>query len=228
MALQLTIDAEKQQLQVRGKPDIWLDITGADFIFLTESSEGRITSEYAAALEGAPASCYEAVQRQLMIFRQLDILNKNAEAGLSIIPPQHALISPHSHYLLFTGHMIDKPGRMEPRFPASMEAAARQKIKEYILDEMKDDTKIFKGIAGGACGGTSFFMKFARNYAFLPNSTWLCRERNSSKPLSNLPGPIGPTVLIAFLLPYRIILYVTHRRCPGGWKKERLQHLGKK
>ncbi|WP_048709312.1 hypothetical protein [Microvirga massiliensis] len=35
--------------------------------------------------------------------------------------------------LLFTGHMIDKPDRPEPRFPASLEEAARVRITRAII-----------------------------------------------------------------------------------------------
>jgi hypothetical protein len=34
--------------------------------------------------------------------------------------------------LLFTGHMIDLPGRAEPRFPPSLEGAARIRIAKAI------------------------------------------------------------------------------------------------
>lgn len=66
-----------------------------------------------------------------------------------------------THYLLFTGHMIDKEGRKEPRFPAFKESAAA----ERILDAIKTVTAKLEpgsnlvGIAGGANGGDILFLE---------------------------------------------------------------------
>jgi hypothetical protein len=61
------------------------------------------------------------------------------------------------HYLLFSGHLIDRPERVQKRFPKEKEQAVRLKINEY-LSKLKEDTtdKLF-GIAGGACGGDILF-----------------------------------------------------------------------
>lgn len=53
--------------------------------------------------------------------------------------------------------MIDAPGRKEPRFPASIENAVRQRIKDEIR-HIKNNSKLpLTGIAGGACGGDILF-----------------------------------------------------------------------
>jgi len=63
--------------------------------------------------------------------------------------------------LLFTGHMIDLPGRPEPRFPASLEQAARVRIGESIdrsLTERLGDL----GFASCARGGDILFHEECR------------------------------------------------------------------
>lgn len=61
------------------------------------------------------------------------------------------------HYILFTGHMIDKQDRKNPRFPAYKEEAVKQKIHKQLLQE-KEKTKLpLQGIASGACGGDILF-----------------------------------------------------------------------
>ena len=57
--------------------------------------------------------------------------------------------------LLFTGHMIDAPGRERPRFPPDKEDAARQSIKEAVLREAAGG--VAYGVAGGASGGDILF-----------------------------------------------------------------------
>src|SRR3977135_1723437 len=63
--------------------------------------------------------------------------------------------TPPRYVLLFSGHMIDAPGRKEPSFPADKELIARDAIVDTL-------TKIGGGpsdlaICGGACGGDLLF-----------------------------------------------------------------------
>jgi hypothetical protein len=63
--------------------------------------------------------------------------------------------------LLFSGHMIDAPGRDKPRFPASKEPVAADAIAELL-----DSADISAGaddlaICGGACGGDLLFAEAA-------------------------------------------------------------------
>ncbi len=60
---------------------------------------------------------------------------------------------------LFSGHMIDAPGRATPRFPADQEASAADVLGAQ-LDELcmgADD----RAICGGACGGDTLFAEAA-------------------------------------------------------------------
>jgi hypothetical protein len=59
--------------------------------------------------------------------------------------------------LLFTGHMIDEPGRERPRFPPDMEGTARRAIRETVLGEHGAAGAVAYGIAGGASGGDILF-----------------------------------------------------------------------
>jgi hypothetical protein len=63
--------------------------------------------------------------------------------------------------LLFTGHMIDLPDRPEPRFPASVEEAARVRIGEAI-DRGVPKLSEALGFASGARGGDILFHEECR------------------------------------------------------------------
>jgi hypothetical protein len=66
---------------------------------------------------------------------------------------------PPARVLLFTGHMVDEPGRSEPRFPPTRvaEDEARRLIRHSIEEERKLEPGTIVGIAGGACGGDILF-----------------------------------------------------------------------
>jgi len=55
---------------------------------------------------------------------------------------------------VFTGHMIDTPGRPVPRFPAEMEDQAKRAIRERLVQH---DARV--GFAAGACGGDILFLE---------------------------------------------------------------------
>ena len=59
--------------------------------------------------------------------------------------------------ILFSGHMIDAPGRAKPRFPADKEPVAARAIAE-ALDKIGVGPRDLC-ICGGACGGDLLFAK---------------------------------------------------------------------
>ncbi|HEX8335905.1 MAG TPA: hypothetical protein VF621_04205 [Pyrinomonadaceae bacterium] len=63
----------------------------------------------------------------------------------------------HGRALIFTGHMLDAPGREKPRFPADREGVARRKIREAVKAETATGGGACFGIAGGASGGDILF-----------------------------------------------------------------------
>ena len=65
--------------------------------------------------------------------------------------------------LVFTGHMIDLPSRTKPRFPASLEHAARREIEKRVerCRQAVSHSEI-GGFASGACGGDILFHEVCR------------------------------------------------------------------
>jgi hypothetical protein len=57
--------------------------------------------------------------------------------------------------LLFSGHMIDAPGRKEPRFPADKEPVAAEAIARTLAHIDANSADL--AICGGACGGDLLF-----------------------------------------------------------------------
>ena len=66
--------------------------------------------------------------------------------------------------ILFTGHMIDAPGRAQLRFPQDKELMARAAIRAKLLQVLNRSAKGVRGLAGGACGGDILFHELCREF----------------------------------------------------------------
>ena len=66
--------------------------------------------------------------------------------------------------ILFTGHMIDKEEREEPRFAAAKENEIKEVMREQLLNETAFAKKAVRGIASGACGGDILFHELCMEY----------------------------------------------------------------
>jgi hypothetical protein len=163
VSVQISIEAQKRRLETTGENDIWLGITEADFVFLTDDRPARITGMYKMALEGASPFHIAAVRRQVQVFEQLAIMPESVKAALIAIPDITGIQNRITHTLLFTGHMIDKPGRKDPRFPPEKEEAVYRAIKAIVQQEKNDIEHTLQGIAGGACGGDILFHEVCRD-----------------------------------------------------------------
>jgi hypothetical protein len=66
---------------------------------------------------------------------------------------------PPRKVVLFSGHLIDAPGRADPRFPPDKEPIAARAIDEALADLGVGPSDL--AICGGACGGDLLFAEAA-------------------------------------------------------------------
>lgn len=94
---------------------------------------------------------------QLQLLRDIGFRQENVDAGIATferalrnMAPPEAKWQPRQ-VLLFSGHMIDAPGRAPPRFPPEKEAAAAQRIDEALAQLGADgnDAALCQAAAGG-------------------------------------------------------------------------------
>ena len=118
------------------------------------------------------------------------------------------------YVFLFSGHMIDAPGRVPPRFPADKEKIAAQAIAKK-LDELDAGPKDL-ALCGGACGGDLLFaeaclklgvhlqiripfdeLTFLKNSVTFAGENWGKRynavKNNKLTTLLVMPKELGPT-----------------------------------
>ncbi|HEX8557564.1 MAG TPA: tetratricopeptide repeat-containing protein [Pyrinomonadaceae bacterium] len=165
-AVELSLAAAAARLAREGRsPDVWADISAADLRLLTSAAPRRVAAAYRAALADAPDFAADAVRKQLAIYRDLGVLGASLAEVFKVVgepPPPPAAAEPppaqrRERVLLFSGHMIDAPGRDKPRFPADREQVARERIRRAVFEEMQAGAGVSIGYAGGASGGDILF-----------------------------------------------------------------------
>jgi hypothetical protein len=138
-----------------------LMISAADFICLTETKPARVKLIYQNALKEATNLNLDATVRQLLLYQQLGIVKENIKSALQALPSiSFGGGKTKGYTLLFTGHMIDQPGRSEPRFPPEKEQQVRSAIKKKVQQEKERvarENGVLTGVAGGGSGGDILF-----------------------------------------------------------------------
>ena len=170
-AVALSVRRAEQALPPASEDARWARCSVADAQLLRKERAARVSAGYRRALEGGPPFFFDAVNRQLDLFTRLglfaDLLGglRPELAGLETTArqwpgaPSAVAAKPPDRVMLFSGHMIDKPDREQPRFPAAMEATARQAIRAQIDQAITawPAGSTLLGIAGGASGGDILF-----------------------------------------------------------------------
>lgn len=214
-----SVAAAQKRLQLTGKSDPWLAISMADANCLVLTRPERVALLYKQALSALKDFNVDSARRQLLLYKQLGVLPDNVDAALKQFPSELTVLAPQkTHYLLFTGHMIDKPGRVDgagnpdPRFPPDKEASARQAIRDAVALEKSKITGPLVGLAGGACGGDILFHEVCRELDIptqlllaLPRDQFLNESVQFAGPgwvdrfnaLYNNPDPDLPTEVLA-------------------------------
>jgi hypothetical protein len=160
-AVGVSLDAAKQRLQQTGTEDRWIDISLADYLFLTSDKPKKVAFAYKSALAGAPDFYFDAARTQLELFQHLSVLTENAQKALEVFHPPGGTPQPvkvlPARVVLFTGHMIDAADMNPPRFPESLRHLARDAIRCKLQQEIDRTDGPVMGIASGANGGDLLF-----------------------------------------------------------------------
>ena len=175
-AVGLSIEGEQARAERAGKPNAWAEISAADLRCLTSKRPPRVADAYRKALAGAADLTVEAVRDQLCLYQRLGLLADNVSAALASLDPAQPPAQEQESRILFAGHMIDAPGRAEPRFPAAKEDVARTAIRQAIEGELRRPGGVASGIAGGASGGDILFHELCADLG-IPTRLFLALPR---------------------------------------------------
>ena len=161
-SVDLSIKATAERLKREDRTDVWAEISDAFLCFLTSNRPAKVSNAYRRALVDAPEFVSDAVRRQIDLYQDLGLFEENVEAVGSTLPPAPAaapVAAAPKRVLLFTGHMIDAPGRAEPRFPPEKVEIAKEKIAEAVAAEQQVADGIAYAICGCANGGDILFLQ---------------------------------------------------------------------
>ena len=145
--------------QERDKKDYWARASYAELCLLVNPKDSVIR-EYRTAVAAANRDWFalDSSRQTLELLRDLEFRSEETTAALAIIDTEIQRTTPPfvpRRVFLFSGHMIDAPGRQPPRLPAEKESIAAQKIAEALdkLGACPDDLALTQG----ACGGDLIF-----------------------------------------------------------------------
>lgn len=188
-ALELLLGAARRRAERARARDVWAEISEADRRCLVAASPARVAEAYRRAIEGAPLQAVAAARGQLELLRDLGLLGPQVAAALAVFPPLPPDPAPsvQGRVLLFTGHMIDAPGRQPERFPARKERKARQAIRDAVRREQALAGGVTVGLAGGASGGDILFHEVCRELG-VPGELHLALPREAYVAASVAPA----------------------------------------
>jgi tetratricopeptide (TPR) repeat protein len=140
----------------------WAQTTLGDLEVLTGTPDSvRAAYKEAVARSENDRFALDSTRAQLSMLGDLGFQPANVAAGIAVFDRAMARLAPPEarwqprRVLLFSGHLIDEPGRAKQRFPADKEGLAASAIAA-VLDEMgagPDDLALTQG----ACGGDLLF-----------------------------------------------------------------------
>lgn len=159
----VSIDAGIKGMSRDDDHRIWAEISAVDVLFLTlEGREQRVVAAYGDAIPLDKPFAWDAARGQLELFASLGV---KTEVAKKVISEMQARFGEQDkkqtklnetpekpvHLIIFAGHLVDSPGRSEPRFPPTREAQAKALIREAV-ETLRNDQHEFMGLASAAPG----------------------------------------------------------------------------
>jgi tetratricopeptide (TPR) repeat protein len=122
--------------QERDKKDYWARASYAELCLLVNPKD-TVIREYRTAVAAANRDWFalDSSRQTLELLRDLEFRAEETAAALAIVDADIKRATPPfepRQVLLFSGHMLDAPGRDPPRLPADKEAAAAEHIAQAL------------------------------------------------------------------------------------------------
>jgi hypothetical protein len=189
------LSIEAAQSRAETKDDVWVDVSKADYLFLTSLRDTVAAAAYEQVLPRVPTFYVGSVRDQLELFALLDARAGRVEMCLRSFPGVVAAAPTLRQAIVFTGHMIDAPDREKARFPQAAEAKARAMIHAEVSQLLDTFPGRPLGIASGASGGDILFHEVCRELQ-VPTRVLLTLPENLF--IEHSVAPAGPGWIARF------------------------------
>jgi hypothetical protein len=152
--VKLSVDVALDHMPPNDPGRLWADISRADVLFLTSGKRHqRVVNAYVDAIPSDDPFAWDSARGQLALFAKLGVREEVARKVFEAIDGRFKVQRKEKpvHLILFGGHLIDRPDRDKPRFPAGSEGRA----KELLMDKvkfLKEDQHEFVALASAAPG----------------------------------------------------------------------------
>jgi tetratricopeptide (TPR) repeat protein len=141
--------------QQRAPRDYWARASEAELALLLQPRDA-VVREYREAIAAANRDWFalDSTRQTLVLLRDLAFRPDETAAALDLVDREIARLAPPfvpRQVLLFSGHMVDAPGRAKPRLPEGKVAIASERMA-LALDELgagAGDLALTQGAAGG-------------------------------------------------------------------------------
>ncbi len=159
--------------QARKNPgDFWAAVSLGDLAVCTAEDPKAVARAYqrALTLAGQNRFSLKSTLDQLELLQSLGFRPEHVAAGVEVLSEAIKKLEQENqpaagghgkgerNVFLFSGHMIDRPHRPDPRFPAGMEREVRERI-EKALNKLDADAHDMAIVPGAACGGDIIFIE---------------------------------------------------------------------
>ncbi|MBD2756694.1 tetratricopeptide repeat-containing protein [Spirosoma validum] len=153
----ISLESAKHRKYSHGEINSLLDVNLADFRCLTLDKPRRILRLYQDAISAGEPVLADYTRRQLELYQKLQIRTDVVDPVLDqLAPVTSPTVALKPHFVVFTGHTIDRPGH-PVRFPCGQDEKAKDEIRKKLNTIRKHIKRPIIGIAGGACGGDILF-----------------------------------------------------------------------
>ena len=189
------LSIEGAQNRSETKDDIWVSVSKADYLFLTAQRDDVAVLAYEQVLPLVPSFHVGSVRDQLELFALLDARTQRVKSCLQSFPSVVAPPPVLRQAIVFSGHMIDTPGREKARFPKTAEAKARAMLRAEMSQLLNTFPGPALGIASGASGSDILFHEVCRELQ-VPTRVLLALPENLF--IEHSVSPAGPEWVVRF------------------------------
>ena len=181
----------------------WLIVTlGEAALVLGRTAEAR--DWYVSGAEQRSGCFGDLLSTRRNLLLLAEALGKDVEPVAELFRPPRVVA--------FVGHLLDRPGRPQPRFPAQLEPAVRQALRERL-------SALHAGIGFGAagCGADILFLEVLRElggetHVVLP----FCKEQFLEESVNVVPGAGWEARFGSALQAATEVVYASGQRLSSG------------